>query len=485
MVRKVSSGLPAQTKSSHGNHSTKDLPPPSTIAAQIVHNRSNATREEPEHQELFGKLLQEYLKDPIVEETSLETNAQLISVVAEAGLDALRKGDPFSPDAATRRAVDSLQVIQLTVQRSPRILFFNGSTTALDGSKPPLILWLLPKVLGLAEPRRTHTIQAQITSFLSTCIDALLKSTQLWCQGKGVIHLIRTMIQGKPQVLSFRASRLRFADILSALESQNGDKTNRRDQFSISLPSPQAISSLWENAQISVALPQGYQWTISDSIQAKQTMGCLLCVLAHMAEPISRSSSMVGNDLVPWILDCCHQLLMTSDGLRKEYVMQFGDVLESVCNIATVVNSIQGLGVMRIAILDLSADLLSFAGTFQNPRFESALARLLMSFLELDLSSPRFLNMRLKERVCPLVTQLIENEPGFSMLGQDLQVSLFLYAWSFILNFYSTCSACGPTLFQPTQRCRMPSVTSTKRSGRNPFQESEIAVSLNDWPECP
>ena len=165
--------------------------------------------------------------------------------------------------------------------------------------------------------------------------------------------------------------------------------------------------------------------------------------------------------------------------------MQFGDVLESVCNIAAVINSIQGLGVMRIAIVDISADLLSFAGTIQNPRFESALARLLMSFLELDLSSPRFLNMRLKERVCPLVTQLIENEPGFSMLGQDLQVSLFLYAWSFMLNFYSTCSACGTTLFQPTKRCRMPSVTSTKRSGRNPFQESEIAVSLNDWPECP
>jgi len=198
MVRKVSSGLPAQTKSSHGNPPSGDLSPPSTIAAQIVNNRANATREEPEHQELFGKLLQEYLKDPIVEETSLETNAQLVSVVAEAGLDAVRKGDPFAPDAATRRAVDSLQVIQLTVQRSPRILFFNGTTTALDGSKPPLILWLLPKVLGLAGPRGTQTIQAQITSFLSTCVNALLKSTQLWCQGNGVVHLIRTMVQGKP-----------------------------------------------------------------------------------------------------------------------------------------------------------------------------------------------------------------------------------------------------------------------------------------------
>jgi hypothetical protein len=137
---------------------------------------------------------------------------------------------------------------------------------------------------------------------------------------------------------------------------------------------------------------------------------------------------MVDNDMVPWILDCCQRLLMTFHGLRKECVMQLDKVLESLCNIAAVLNSIQGLGVMRTAIVDLSADLLSFAGTIQNPDFESALARLLMSFLELDSSSPRFLNTKLKERVCSLVAQLIENEPGFSILGKDLQVIQFPHA---------------------------------------------------------
>jgi hypothetical protein len=119
---------------------------------------------------------------------------------------------------------------------------------------------------------------------------------------------------------------------------------------------------------------------------------------------------------------------MTSNGLRKEYVMQLDQVLESVCNIAAVLNSTQGQGGIGIAIVDLSADLLSFTGIIQNPHFESTLARLLLSFLELDLSSPKSLNMRFKERVCPLVTQLIESEPGFSILGKDLQVSLFPYA---------------------------------------------------------
>jgi len=53
-----------------------NLPPPSTIAAQIVYNRSNVARQEPENEALFGKLLQEYLRDPVVEEANVETNAQ-------------------------------------------------------------------------------------------------------------------------------------------------------------------------------------------------------------------------------------------------------------------------------------------------------------------------------------------------------------------------------------------------------------------------
>jgi len=119
---------------------------------------------------------------------------------------------------------------------------------------------------------------------------------------------------------------------------------------------------------------------------------------------------------------------MTFHGLRKEYVIQLDKVLESVCNIAAVLNSIQGLGAMRTTIVDLSANLLSFAGTIQNPGFESALAQLLVGFLELDSSSPRILNMKLKERICSLVAQLIENESCFSVLGKDLQVLQFSYA---------------------------------------------------------
>lgn len=166
---------------------------------------------------------------------------------------------------------------------------------------------------------------------------------------------------------------------------------------------------------------------------------------------------MINNDQVPWILDCCHRLLLTSNGLRKEHVMQLDQVLESICDIATVLSSIQELGLRQTAIADLSTDLLSFVGIVQSPGFESSLARLLISFLDLDLSSPRFSNMKLKERICPLVTQLIQNEHCFLSLGKDLQVTPIPTLIVLLCSiYYSACSACGLRLFQLKRCCQMP-----------------------------
>ena len=92
-VRPTQNGHLNTIELTNGNN----LPPPSTIAAQIVHNRANVARQEPENKALFGKLLQEYLRDPIAEDSSVETYAQLIQVVAEAGLDVMLSDDPFAP----------------------------------------------------------------------------------------------------------------------------------------------------------------------------------------------------------------------------------------------------------------------------------------------------------------------------------------------------------------------------------------------------
>ncbi|EON65245.1 hypothetical protein W97_04482 [Coniosporium apollinis CBS 100218] len=105
--------------------SANGIPPPSTIAAQIVQHQSNANaRREPENRALFGKLLQEYLNDPAAEESDAHINARLIHVIAEAGLDVLHKENPFAQELLVPQAIKSIAVITLVIQRYPKILLF-------------------------------------------------------------------------------------------------------------------------------------------------------------------------------------------------------------------------------------------------------------------------------------------------------------------------------------------------------------------------
>jgi hypothetical protein len=185
---------------------TRDnLPPPSTIAAQIVHNRSHVARQEPENKALFGKLLQEYLKDPVVEEVNVETSAQLIGVVAEAGLDVLLKDDPFAPDTLLQQASDSLLVIQLTIRRTPGVLFVGSGSDSAEEQKPPLILWLLTKILSLLGRSHMDTIQDSLSTFLTDIVRVIRKGSQLWRASSIVLGMLRSIIEGMP--LKTRAQR--------------------------------------------------------------------------------------------------------------------------------------------------------------------------------------------------------------------------------------------------------------------------------------
>ena len=86
--------------------------PPSTIAAQIVNNHSNANaQKEPGTKAVFGQLLNEYLSDPSTDEPDSQLNAQLIYVVTEAGLDVLLQENPFAQNLLIPQATRSKSVV--------------------------------------------------------------------------------------------------------------------------------------------------------------------------------------------------------------------------------------------------------------------------------------------------------------------------------------------------------------------------------------
>lgn len=173
-----------------------NLPPPSTIAAQIVHNRSHVARQEPENKALFGELLQEYLRNPVIEEANVETNAQLVGVVLEAGLDVLLKDDPFAPDTLLQQANDSLMVIQLTIKRTPEVLLFGSSDKTSEEGKPPLLLWLLPKILSLLGRSHMNTIQDGLCGLLTLSLQILRKNSQLWRSACTITNIFQEIVEG-------------------------------------------------------------------------------------------------------------------------------------------------------------------------------------------------------------------------------------------------------------------------------------------------
>jgi serine/threonine-protein kinase ATR len=173
-----------------------NLPPPSTIAAQIVRNQSHVARQEPENKALFGELLQEYLKNPAIEEANVETNAQLIRVVVEAGLDVMLKDDPFAPDTLLQQANDSLLVIQLTINRTPEVLLFCSNDESTEEAKPPLLLWLLPKILSLLGRSHMSVIQDDLCGLLTLSLQILRKSSQLWRSACTITSIFQEIVEG-------------------------------------------------------------------------------------------------------------------------------------------------------------------------------------------------------------------------------------------------------------------------------------------------
>lgn len=172
--------------------------PPSTIAAQIVQNHSNIdARQEPENKALFGQLLQEYMRDPACEESSLETNAKLILVVAEAGLDGMLRDNPFAQDLLLPQAKASISVIQLTVVRTPEVLLYAEDDGTGGVTSPPLVLRLFAKLLTFLGRGNLSSVQTELKVLLSTCVSSLLRTSELWQSGLSLVWLYQACVDGK------------------------------------------------------------------------------------------------------------------------------------------------------------------------------------------------------------------------------------------------------------------------------------------------
>lgn len=178
----------------NGVRSNGDAPPSSTLAAQIVQNRTRVettSSQQNGNSATFTQLLQEILTNSAaIPETDVQINVKLISVVAEAGLDVLTRDDPFPQwDILIPQATDSITVIEATVQRQPEVLL-----APISNDGPPLILWLLARLTAVWG--RPQCRGLPVRRLLESAVQALNESIDLWQYAATLQQVIEDCIEG-------------------------------------------------------------------------------------------------------------------------------------------------------------------------------------------------------------------------------------------------------------------------------------------------
>lgn len=201
LSRANTDGPSVKSSRTNGVHTNGDAPP-STLAAQIVHNQTTTKASQQSGEKAtFAGLLHEILHNPsATPETDIGVNVQLVSVVVEAGLSILTRDDPFAQlDILLPQAADSLAVVEATIVRQSDVLFARISQ---DG--PPLIIWLLARLLPLCSRPKCGGLN--ISGLINSAISAASKS-KLWRSAAMVQELVRDCVNGMFHFLSSHANR--------------------------------------------------------------------------------------------------------------------------------------------------------------------------------------------------------------------------------------------------------------------------------------
>ncbi|KAL6169979.1 serine/threonine-protein kinase M1 [Exserohilum turcicum] len=277
------------------NGHPNNVPPPSTIAAQIVHNASNIHAQRDEATKVtFGELVKEFLQHPNTDEPDPQLVA-LICVIAEAGLEGLFKEDPFAQDQQRQQGIDSIAALTFILQQKPHLLLSvkQGDDESIPG--PPLLLWLYPKLLGLLTHATLQPVHKHVQQLLHLCLNALVQTSALWRPATRVLQLYRFCIQC----------------ILSELETLNSNPTALPiSSFRLVLPPSSAINEAWPESQQFVALPHDLQRAMPSHHGAIHVGFCLLLAVANTIQrrgkaPVEMAAM---EHHLPWIMDSMQAL---------------------------------------------------------------------------------------------------------------------------------------------------------------------------------
>ncbi|KAI4673661.1 uncharacterized protein J4E88_008717 [Alternaria novae-zelandiae] len=436
MARKGGSSTQRMAPPPVTNGNSNGVPPPSTIAAQIVSNASNVHAWQGEATKVsFGELVKEFLQHPNTDEPDAQLVA-LISVIAEAGLEGLFKDDPFAQDQQRQQGIDSIAALTFILQQKPHLLLSVRETEDDSISRPPLILWLVPKLLGLLAHEALTYVHEHVHQILHLCLSALARTSALWRPAAAVSQLYRSCAQ----------------TILTELRSMDDPASAAVLSFNLLLPSSSSISDFWPDSQQIIALPHDLQRVVTSRLGAIHAGFCLLTTLACVAPPQGRASATSSSldHHVPWIIDSAQDLwkhlrrwTATSERgiLVNEITLAYlqlletlflpagtpGDrSLESLKNAQSLINSLSDLIDGLSTAPELASEVIQVRLAIVLTRLRSVLTSPTMD----DLATRRRKNMSrsvVLNDVEAIVARACQDVEHFSQLHKDLQLSLCLW----------------------------------------------------------
>ncbi|KAL5118061.1 serine/threonine-protein kinase M1 [Pleosporales sp. CAS-2024a] len=258
MARKGANSTQRMAPPSISNKSTTangnaNVPPPSTIAAQIVQNASYLHASHDAAAKVsFGELVKEFLQHPSTDEPDPQLVA-LICVIAEAGLEGLFKDDPFAHDDQRQQGIDSISALKLIIQKKPQLLMSAKDADDTGMPQPPLFIWLFPKLIGLLSRVTLQSLHHHARELLALCLEVLSQKPSLWRNATSLTALYKSSVQF----------------IIAKLEAVRDPSTSSlQASFGIILPSAGSIAGFWPQSQQSVALPHELQKTVSSQLGA-------------------------------------------------------------------------------------------------------------------------------------------------------------------------------------------------------------------------
>ncbi|KAF1837293.1 protein kinase rad3 [Decorospora gaudefroyi] len=431
MARKGGSSTQRMAPPPVSNGRSNPIPPSSTIAAQIVHNASNIHAPQDAAAKVsFGELVKEFLQHPNTDEPDPQLVA-LICVIAEAGLEALFKHDPFAQDQQRQQGIDSIAALSLILQQKPHLLLSVKEGDDDGIPRTPLILWLYPKLLGLLTHATLHSLHTHVQQLLCLCVNVLSQTSSLRRPAAAVFQLYRSYI-------------------LAELNLVRDPASSHATAFRVTLPSSSSISEFWPESQQFVALPHDLQRSITSQLGAIYVGLSLilgLVTVSHLKTTESASLALSEHHL-PWVQDSIqafwqHFRRWTTSAenspFSDEVTSLYLNLLEVAFFPATTVEDCSSTSLKAAqALITSLTELLETLSTY--PTSEVNQRRLAIMFVRLrnNLKRPSIDTSLLRRRqnatrsvalddVEAIVARSCQDEECFSNLCKDLQLALCLW----------------------------------------------------------